>query len=110
MRFGNNEGHYELNIFSGCSQIAISNHAFIRAEMRGQGKGQAQHLERLGVASKLGYDYLIATVISTNLAEKHILAKNGWKKLDGFMSSTTENQVEIWGRLVGQLTETHIQP
>lgn len=110
MRFPSEAGFYELNKFPGCNQIVVSNHAFIYEHMRGKGLGQLQHGERLDKAQELGYDYMLATAVSTNEVEKHILAKNGWKKLDEFRSTETGRVVELWGRLVGEMTHTHIQP
>jgi L-amino acid N-acyltransferase YncA len=103
MRFGNEQGHYELNPFPGCAQLVVSNHAFIKPDYREVGHGQKQHAERLDKMQELGYDYALCTIISTNSIQRHIAAKNGWRKLDQFTNSETNNTVEIWGRMVGKL-------
>lgn len=82
----------------GCNQIVVSNHAFVRPELRGQGIGQKQHKERLDKAKELGYDYIICTVREDNKAEVHILEKNGWSELSWFVNSETGNKVLIYGR------------
>lgn len=100
MRYASTYGFYELNPFPGCNQIVVSNHSFIPEELRGQGLGQAQHLDRINHMRKLGYDYAICTVKSDNEPQIHILKKAGWKHFDSFMNKETGNFVEIWGKLI----------
>lgn len=95
----------EISDLPGCPQIAVSHYVFMRDGQKGQGKGQVAHKERIKLSQELGYDYILCTVISTNELEKHILKKNGWKKLDSFKSSKSKNEVEIWGRLSFSKTE-----
>lgn len=47
MRFANEFGYCELNPFPGCSQIVVSNHAFIYPEKRGKGNGSVNHKLRV---------------------------------------------------------------
>lgn len=98
MRYSTKDGFYELNAFPGCNQIVVSNHAFIDPTKRGQGKGRQVHVKRLKHATELGYDYLISTVVATNVAQIKILKSTGWMKLDGFFNKETGHLVEIWGR------------
>lgn len=98
MRFANESGYCELNSFPGCSQIVVSNHAFIYPEKRGKGLGTQNHKLRIERAQFMGYDYLLCTVKSTNKVELAILAKNGFKELDEFQNSETGNMVKIFGK------------
>lgn len=106
MRYADENGFYELNDFPGCSQIVVSNNALIYKHKRGKGRGQEAHHFKLKKAKIMGYDYMLCTVISTNAVQIHILEKNGWKKLDEFVSRKTENTVIIYGR---QLLKTPIK-
>lgn len=91
-------GYYELNPFPGCNQLVISNHATIKLPYRGKGLGTAAASMRIEKARILGYDYMIATVVDTNVAQKKIMDKLGWKRLDSFDNTETGNTVIIYGR------------
>ena len=98
MRFADRYGFYELNPFPGCNQICVSNHAFIHRGYRGEGRGQIQHQQRLVKAKELGYNFIVCTVKTDNVKEKHILEKYGWQRMACFFNTETENEIEIWGR------------
>lgn len=100
MRFANAQGFYELNPFPGCNQIVISNHSCIKKEKRGQGLGTIEHKYRLEHIKELGYDYAICTVKSDNVPQIKILIKAGWKWLDSFHNKETENDVQIFGKVI----------
>jgi len=97
MRYADEHGFYELNPFPGCNQVVVSNHAFIYPQHRGKGWGSEQHRHRLQMAKHLGYNYMICTVKETNEPELHILRTHGWRKLDVFLNTETENNLELWG-------------
>ena len=98
MRFANEHGYGELNNFPGCNQLTVSNHAFIYPKDRGKGNGHKNHELRLKRAKFLGYDYIMCTVISTNIIQIKIMKKHNWKELDRFTNSETGNEVIIFGR------------
>jgi len=95
-------GHYELNHFPGCNQIVISNHSCIYPEFRGQGHGLALAKEKIAMAKEEGFDYMIATVVSTNTAQLKIMEKNGWTLLDTFFNRESGNEVNIFGRRLSE--------
>ena len=95
-------GHYELNNFPGCNQMVVSNHSCIYPEFRGMGLGTQLGQEKISVAKKEGYDYMIATVVSTNTAQLAIMEKNGWKLLDTFFNRESGNEVNIFGRRLSE--------
>jgi RimJ/RimL family protein N-acetyltransferase len=104
MRFGDEHGHYELNTLPGNSQICVSNHAFIKENVRGQGWGKKQHIERMQNMFRLGYKAAICTVNSENMAEKHILESNGWKKVHEFPGDQVGCfNIEIWIKEVHEI-------
>jgi L-amino acid N-acyltransferase YncA len=95
-------GHYELNPFPGCNQMVVSNHSCIYSEYRGQGLGQILAEEKISTAKEEGFDYMIATVVSTNTAQLKIMEKNGWKLLDTFFNRESGNEVNIFGRRLSE--------
>lgn len=98
MRFGDENGFYELNPFPGCNQIVVSNHSYVYPEKRGKGLGTRYNQLRLEKARLLGYDYIICTVVSTNIAQLKIMKSAGFKELDTFNNKETGNTVTIFGR------------
>lgn len=96
MRFGDEDGHYELNPFPGNGLIVVSNNAFIQPTKRGLGLGSAQHQQRLATAKRLGYTYMLCTVRIDNTPERRILYKNGWKLLQQLDLSPDGS--ELWGK------------
>ena len=98
MRFANKYGYCELNPFPGCSQIVISNHGVIFEGYRGQGHGTDNHNLRVARAVDLGYDLMLCTVNTENVAEKAILRKSRWKFLQSFGNTETKNQIELWSK------------
>lgn len=95
-------GHYELNNFPGCNQIVISNHSCIYSEHRGKGFGLELAREKISCATEEGFDYMIATVVSTNTAQLKIMEKNGWTLLDTFFNRESGNEVNIFGRRLSE--------
>ena len=88
----------EISDLPGCPQIAVSHYVFLREGQKGKGQGQRAHRDRLQLMKEAGYDYALCTVIGQNAVERHILEKHGWKPLDSFSSTKTQNSVELWGK------------
>lgn len=99
-RYVTNLSYGSLSTMPGCPQIAISHNAGTKKEIRGTGRGQEAQSERMDIAKKLGYDYIIATVAGGNLAQRAIMSKNGWREFDTFTSSHTGNVIIIYGKMV----------
>ena len=91
-------GFYELNTFPGCNQMVVLNHVLVYPDKRGSGFGTRANQIQVQQAKILGYDYIICTVISTNLAQLRIVMKNGFKELDSFDNIETGNTVKIFGK------------
>jgi hypothetical protein len=96
MRYHNRYGFYELNPFPGCNQLVVSNHAFIFDVHRGEGRGTKEHYRRLLKARNLGYDAIICTVKSDNIAQIKILKKHEWTKCFEFANEETGNTIQVW--------------
>ena len=98
MRYGTKVGFFELNPFPGCNQIVVSNHSFIRKNLRGNGLGSTEHGNRLSLIKELGYNYSLCTVKDCNVPQIKILEKFGWKLLDTFFNEETESKIRIYGK------------
>lgn len=103
MRYGDKFGFYELNPFPGSNQIVVSNHSLVYEEHRGKGIGSKIHYQRLQKAAELGYDYIMCTVRRGNEPQLKILRKFGWRYQGDFKSTETGNDIEIWGRTLGDM-------
>ncbi|MBV1929562.1 MAG: hypothetical protein KUG81_08650 [Gammaproteobacteria bacterium] len=97
-RFANEHGFCELNPFPGCSQLVVSNHAFIYKEKRGKGFGTENHKLRVERATFMGYDYLMCTVVSVNEIQLKIMKSQCFKLLDSFKNKETGNLITIFGK------------
>lgn len=97
-RFANEYGFCELNTLPGCSQVCVSNNAFVYEAFRGKGLGSKNHKLRLKRMKELGYDAAIATVVKGNVREEKILMANGWREVFEFKSKVTGNYVGLWTR------------
>lgn len=98
MRYGDENGHYEIDSVPGLPQVAVSHRVWIRPDKRGNGIGKAQHRARLIQLSALGYDYALCTVNKDNTVQRAILLQHGWRVLDNFHNRVTDHAIEIWGR------------
>lgn len=88
----------ELSTLPGCTQIAVSHGVFVPPENRGKGLGTWANTERTRVAHDLGYDYILCTVDSANVAQCKVMQKNGWVVLSTFKSRKTSHWVLLYGR------------
>lgn len=100
MRFSNEFGFCDLNEFPGCSQLVVSNHAFIYPEHRGKGHGSANHERRLERIKDLGYDAAICTVRSTNEPQIKIMEKHGWELIWNFYSRVTQCTIHVYAKRI----------
>lgn len=84
---------FTLSFMPGNRRTLISHDVFVVPSMRGQGRGQIAAQARMDAARDAGVTLLLATVLNANKAEKHILAKLGWKVL----SDNVFTQCALWG-------------
>lgn len=100
MRFIQPNGSYSLDDLPGNTQVCVSHSAFILPNKRGTGLGNKYHVERLGKIRELRYDLAICTIVASNVRQRGILIRNGWKKVEDadFESSKTGSLVELWYR------------
>lgn len=89
----------EITSLPGCSQVGVSHGVFAPKEIRHQGHGRSSNQKRTEyMKTELGYDYALCTVSEGNNVQKKILQKNGWFKLDSFMSEKTDHLVHLYGK------------
>lgn len=93
-------GEYQLDPMPGCPRVGISHGLRIHEEHRGRGYGKQAMKDRLAKAKELGYDILLATVVSNNERQNAILSKNQWKRVREFTNMKTNHQVTLWMRHV----------
>lgn len=94
------EKYGKLDDLPGNCEVGVSHSVYIPVCERGQGIGQRQHKKRLRYLQQTGHGYVICTVNATNYVELHILDKNGWKRLDSFISPCGCHEVYVYGRRV----------
>ena len=89
----------EITSLPGCSQIAVSHSVFLPLSQRGKDLAIPANKERQSFCfNEMLYDYMLCTINTDNKAQKRVLEKTGWRKLDSFVSRKTQHLVEIWGK------------
>ncbi len=89
-------GHYQLDPFPGCSKIGISHGLEIYPQFRNKGYGKKAHAERLAEAKRLGYEVLLCTINSANVAQVKILKHYGWRITREFWNPKTDHKVTMY--------------
>ena len=87
----------ELDSLPGCSQVVVSHAVYANPEAA-PGAGKKAHAERLAYMRKLGWDYALCTVDSSNGKQVSIMKRFLWQCLDSFKSTKTGHIVSIYGR------------
>src|SRR5258706_13356463 len=75
---------YRLMGLPGCCGIAVSYNSQIMDELQGNGLGEHFHKERLSLIKDSGYSLAMATSIESNVVQKELFEKMGWKDLYSF--------------------------
>lgn len=90
----------EFTSLPGCSQIVVSHGVYVPIVNRGKGAGTSANKKRLALAKELGYDMIVCTVSDENEGQKHVLETNGWECLKTFLSSKTNHNVHLYGKVL----------
>lgn len=77
-----NDASGNLQFLPGNSKIAWSWGVYVNHKLRGNGIGQAFLLARMQWCRENCVQCLMCSVDSDNAAQKHILAKHGWKMIN----------------------------
>ena len=99
-RHANIYGCYEIDSIPGQPQIAHCHSFFVPIDRRGLKLGHALKEHQVKTLAAELYDYATATVDSGNEAQKRVLEKAGFRRLDTFTNSKTGGTTELWGRQI----------
>lgn len=86
---------WELVQMVHCCGICVSTSAQVDKNYSGKGLGTVLNQFRIHLARQLGYGCLMCTDIESNVAQRKILEKNGWKDVHSFVNPRTSNRVFI---------------
>lgn len=86
---------WELVQMIHCCGICVSTSAMIYDKYRGMGLGTLLNKLRIHLAAEAGYGCLMCTDIDSNIPQRKILAKNGWKDVHSFTNPRTGNVIHI---------------
>jgi len=87
---------FSLKELPGCCGVMVSYNTRVNNAYRGKGINSFLQGIKEKIAKNNGYSILMATTIDINLAEVHILEKFGWKCINKFLNSRTNNTVKIF--------------
>lgn len=96
-RYATPHGSYEIDSVPGQPQIAHCHSLFIRREHRGKGHGHELKAHQMRVLIELGYNYATCTTDASNVIQRHILEKAGWRLLSNITNSKTGGITQLWG-------------
>ena len=97
MRFSTHAGAYEIESVPSQPQMAHCHGFFVSTDHRGNGCAHDLKDNQNRMLAALGYDFATCTVCGSNTAQKKVLARAGWERLASFVSSKTDEVVELWG-------------
>ena len=98
-RFATEDGAFEIDSLPSQCQVAICHGFYVKPTRRGRGTAHNLKSYQNALVRQLGYDYAICTVAAANVAQKAVLTKSGWRKLDEFFSQRQNEIIELWGHL-----------
>lgn len=99
-RYAIGNAAFEIDSLPSQCQVAICHGFFVAPTARGKGIAHQAKKAQAEILKGLAYDYAICTVMADNQAQKRVLEKAGWKRLDGFNSGRQDAQIELWGHHV----------
>lgn len=94
--FGNNNAaFFRLYQLPGCCGVCVSSGANIAERFRGKKLNIILNKFRMDLARHMGYSSMLCSDVTTNIATKKTLQKNGWKDVFQFKNNRTNNTVDI---------------
>lgn len=93
-------GSYHIDALPGQPQVAHCHGFFVPTDRRGMGLAHQLKAHQIENLEAELYDYATATVDAGNDAQKNVLAKAGFRRLDHFYNRKTGGTTELWGRAV----------
>lgn len=101
-RYATPAGSYHIDPVPGQPQIAHCHGFFVPIDRRGMKLGHMLKEHQMTNLMAEHYDYATATVDVGNDAQKRVLEKSGWKRLDYFTNTKTGSTTELWGRAINE--------
>jgi hypothetical protein len=89
-------GRFKLAEMIGCCAIVVSTETYVLDIYNRKGFGQYMLRLKEYIAGLTGYSMLMATVVSTNEPEIHILEKFGWACVSTVLNRRTDNTVLVY--------------
>lgn len=86
---------FQLYPMINCCGICVSTRAYVAPKFQGQGIGTIMNQVRIDIARNAGYSLLMCTDVESNIKQRAILKRNGWRDLDSFINRRTNNRVYI---------------
>ena len=79
----------------GCCGICVSTSVYVGTEFQNKGIGTILNEFRCSWAKEYGFGLLMATVVTDNVAQRRVLAKNGWEELKSFTNPKTTSEIAV---------------
>lgn len=89
---------FYLDAMSGCNGIAISKKVYIYPRYRGFGYGSIFCNFREEMARYFGFASIMCTVVSGNIQQEKIMAKNRWNLINEFHNKKTGNAIKVFSK------------
>lgn len=86
---------FGIQQLTGCCGVCVSTAAQVSPTYRHRGLGTYLNEVRQGMAKRLGYAVMLCTDVETNVYERKILKKTGWRDIYRFANPRTRNIVHI---------------
>ena len=96
-RYATDYGAFEIDPMPGQPQVALCHSFFVLPDRRGQGLAHALKEMQNCALKQLGYNMALCTVSAGNAAQKRVLTKSGWRRMDGFSNRRIGGDTEVWG-------------
>lgn len=93
-------GCYHIDPMPGQPQVAHCHGFFVPVDRRGLKLGHKLKAHQVSTLAAEHYDYATATVDASNEAQKRVLEKAGFRRLDTFTNTKTGGTTELWGRQI----------
>lgn len=92
---------FRITALPGCSPVGVFNKVHTAVMFRGIGVGKLLHEFRVDLARYLGYQLLLCTVETGNVAQTVILNRYEWTRITVFHNPKTGNTIGTWMKSIG---------
>jgi GNAT superfamily N-acetyltransferase len=89
---------FTMSDLPGCCGICVSSDVSVWGSFKGKGLGQKLLQVRIDAAKSAGYSRMLATTLTGNETEIHILEKFGFLEIDAFDNQRTGHSIRVWSK------------